>query len=160
MPLPSSGPLSISAIRNEEVNNGGFASSYSLRQLSAWAGFSTPDSISEFYGYSATHNVTITFYYPSYVGCYNTYCFYATSNEALSTNLAVTMYWYGDLGGAFVGTVTINAGAVCGSNCSVNSGGVNCGGENISATNYYFTPGSYGSQNYIGGATYYDLAPC
>jgi len=53
MALPSSGPLSISAIRNEEVNNGGFASSYSLRTLSSQAGKSTPDSISEFYGYSA-----------------------------------------------------------------------------------------------------------
>ena len=53
MALPSSGPLSISAIRDEEVNNGGFASSYSLRQLSSNAGKSTPDSISEFYGYSA-----------------------------------------------------------------------------------------------------------
>jgi hypothetical protein len=53
MALPNSGPLSISAIRNEEVNNGGFASSYSLRQLSSNAGKSIPDSISEFYGYSA-----------------------------------------------------------------------------------------------------------
>ena len=53
MALPSSGPLSISQIRDEEVNNGGFASSYSLRQLSANAGKSTPDSISEFYGYAA-----------------------------------------------------------------------------------------------------------
>ena len=53
MALPSSGPLSISEIRNEEVNNGGFASTYSLRQLSANAGKSSPDSISEFYGYSA-----------------------------------------------------------------------------------------------------------
>jgi len=53
MALPSSGPLSISAIRDEQVNNGGFASSYSLRQLSSNAGKSSPDSISEFYGYSA-----------------------------------------------------------------------------------------------------------
>ena len=53
MALPSSGPLSIADIRNEQVNNGGFASSYSLRQLSANAGKSSPDSISEFYGYSA-----------------------------------------------------------------------------------------------------------
>jgi hypothetical protein len=53
MALPSSGPLSISAIRNEQVNNGGFASSYSLRQLSANAGKSSPDAISEFYGYAA-----------------------------------------------------------------------------------------------------------
>ncbi len=53
MALPSSGPLSISEIRNEEVNNGGFSSTYSLRQLSANAGKSTPDAISEFYGYAA-----------------------------------------------------------------------------------------------------------
>lgn len=51
MALPSSGQLSISQIRDEEVNNGGYASTYSLRQLSSNAGFSTPDSISEFYGY-------------------------------------------------------------------------------------------------------------
>jgi hypothetical protein len=54
MALPSSGQLSISQIRNEQVNNGGFASSYSLRQLSANAGKSTPDAISEFYGYAAS----------------------------------------------------------------------------------------------------------
>jgi hypothetical protein len=54
MALPSSGPLSISAIRNEQVNVGGFASSYSLRQLSANAGKSSPDAISEFYGYDAS----------------------------------------------------------------------------------------------------------
>lgn len=57
MALPSSGQLSISQIRDEQVNNGGFASSYSLRQLSANAGFSTSDSISEFYGYSAVNIV-------------------------------------------------------------------------------------------------------
>jgi hypothetical protein len=58
MALPSSGPLSISAIRNEEVNVGGLPSSYSLRTLSSQAGKSTPDSISEFYGYSAATIVT------------------------------------------------------------------------------------------------------
>lgn len=53
MALPSSGQLSIADIRNEQVNNGGFASTYSLRQLSSNAGKSTPDAISEFYGYNA-----------------------------------------------------------------------------------------------------------
>jgi len=53
MALPSSGPLSIGNIRDEQVNNGGFASSYSLRQLSSNAGKASPDAISEFYGYSA-----------------------------------------------------------------------------------------------------------
>lgn len=48
MALPSSGPLSINDIRTELG-----VSSGSLRTLSANAGFSSPDSISEFYGYSA-----------------------------------------------------------------------------------------------------------
>lgn len=48
MALPGPGvPLSISMIRNEL----GLASG-SLRTLSSFAGFSTPDSISEFYGYN------------------------------------------------------------------------------------------------------------
>lgn len=54
MALPSSGPLSISAIRNEQVNVGGLPSTYSLRQLSSQAGKSTPDAMSEFYGYAAS----------------------------------------------------------------------------------------------------------
>jgi hypothetical protein len=79
MALPSSGPLSISAIRNEEVNVGGFASSYSLRQLSANAGKSSPDSISEFYGYSAAGIVQsgLTWHLDA-------------SNESLATN----SIWY------------------------------------------------------------------
>lgn len=48
MALPSSGALSISAIKTELGS-----ASNSLRTLSGLAGFSTPDSISEFYGYSA-----------------------------------------------------------------------------------------------------------
>jgi hypothetical protein len=47
MPLPSSGPLSIDMIRNELQTTSG-----DLRFLSARAGFSPPDSISEFYGYT------------------------------------------------------------------------------------------------------------
>lgn len=46
MPLPSSGALGIDAIRTELGSGSG-----SLRTLSSLAGFSTPDAISEFYGY-------------------------------------------------------------------------------------------------------------
>jgi hypothetical protein len=54
--LPSSGSISISQIRTELVNGSG-----SLRALSADAGKSTPDSMSEFRGYqlpNATINLT------------------------------------------------------------------------------------------------------
>ena len=48
MALQTSGPIAISEIQSEV---GG--TSYSLRDLSAAAGFSTPDAMSEFYGYSS-----------------------------------------------------------------------------------------------------------
>ena len=47
MALQSSGAISINDIRNELGTSDG-----SLRNLSATAGFGTPDSMSEFYGYS------------------------------------------------------------------------------------------------------------
>lgn len=56
MALPTSGPLSFSAIANEL---GTPLSNVSLRGMSNSAGFSTPDAVSEFYGYS---NVTYTYY--------------------------------------------------------------------------------------------------
>lgn len=60
MALPSSGPLSIGQIRTELGSSSG-----SLRTLSAAAGKSTPDAISEFYGYSAC---------PAYGTYYSQYC--------------------------------------------------------------------------------------
>lgn len=54
MALPTSGPISISQIK-AELGSG----SNSLRALSAAAGKSTPDAMSEFYGYS---NLTYTYY--------------------------------------------------------------------------------------------------
>jgi len=50
MALPSSGPLSFSAIDAALCSPTG--QPYSLRAMSSAAGFSTPDSVSEFYGYS------------------------------------------------------------------------------------------------------------
>ena len=48
MPLPSSGAISISQIRSELGTSNG-----SLRALSSLAGKSTPDAMSEFYGYAS-----------------------------------------------------------------------------------------------------------
>jgi hypothetical protein len=50
MPLPSSGTIKISQIRSELGTSNG-----SLRALSALAGKSTPDAMSEFYGYSNSY---------------------------------------------------------------------------------------------------------
>lgn len=61
MPLPPSGQISISQIRTELGTSDG-----SLRYLSSLAGFSTPDAMSEFYGYSATRPVGLYNY--SYYG--------------------------------------------------------------------------------------------
>ena len=55
MALPSSGTLSIGDIRTELGSSSG-----SLRTLSGLAGFSSPDAISEFYGYSALTAITLS----------------------------------------------------------------------------------------------------
>jgi hypothetical protein len=55
MALPPSGPLSIGAIRTEFGTSNG-----SLRYLSSLAGFTTPDSISEFYNYGAVDAYLMT----------------------------------------------------------------------------------------------------
>ena len=54
MALPSSGPLSINDIR---VELGQAQANSSLRSLSSLAGFSTPDAVSEFYGYSPSSSI-------------------------------------------------------------------------------------------------------
>ena len=156
MALQESGPISFSDIMTE-VQMGAISD---LRHIALKAGFSTPDGMDEFYGYRYTHDVYIDFYYPSEVTCGQNYTFAAESSEALNANLVVTMYWYGDLGGAFQGSVTINSGASCGSNSSVSSGNVNCIGENLASTNYYFTPGISDTQEYVGRSEYYDIVPC
>lgn len=77
MALQSSGAISISEIRNEQVNAGGYSGTYSLRGLSSNAGKGTPDSMSEFYGYSAAPPSPTCFYfyagYSGYFGYYDCY---------------------------------------------------------------------------------------
>lgn len=55
MALQSSGPISFSQIKTELTS-----SSNSLRALSAAAGFSSPDAVSEFYGYSSVSAPSVT----------------------------------------------------------------------------------------------------
>jgi len=60
MALPGSGPLSFSAIAGEL---GVALSNVSLRNMSSAAGKSTPDSMAEFYGYSAYTPITVDWSY-------------------------------------------------------------------------------------------------
>ena len=57
MALPSSGTIKISQIRAELGTSSG-----SLRYLSSLAGFSTPDRMSDFYGYGATATIYVVVY--------------------------------------------------------------------------------------------------
>ena len=73
MTLVSSGQISIDDIRNEIGTSNG-----SLRALSSLAGFSTPDSMSEFYSYNA-YNFIGT--YGAYGPCsYDYYDIYLRAN--------------------------------------------------------------------------------
>jgi hypothetical protein len=159
MALPSSGTISISQIRNEL--NPVYGSSYSLRQLSSWAGKGTPDAMSEFYGYTAATTVDIAAYYPSYMGCGNYYTFAAVAATAVSTTLTITMNWYGDLGGFIQGTVYISSGTTCGSTSIYSGTAINCVGEYRNNEYWESSPTSNGSQSYQTGVTVYnDLIPC
>ncbi len=160
MALQSSGAISISQIQAE------LGGSYSLRELSAAAGFSTPDAMSEFYGYSASTTVYINAYIPNYVGCYQYYTFAATATNAsatssipVNTTLTVSIGWNGDLGGYFSGYLFITAGSSCGST-GVYSGATNCAGEYVSIVNWSISPQSSGNQSYVSNIDFYSTAPC
>jgi len=60
MALPSSGQLTFSAIATELGIAGYQSNGADLRGMSSDAGFSTPDNISEFYGYSNAYTETQT----------------------------------------------------------------------------------------------------
>jgi hypothetical protein len=155
MALPSSGAISISQIRSELGTSDG-----SLRNLSALAGKSTPDAMSEFYGYSNAVTVNIDLYYPTYVGCNNLYTFAVQSSQTVNTNVLVTISWYGDLGGYFDGTINLLSGTFCRSASLYSGGGVNCYGEYNQNLYWSMSPTSNGGQNYFPNQSYGDLVPC
>jgi hypothetical protein len=157
MPLPSSGAISISQIRTELGTSSG-----SLRTLSSLAGFSTPDAMSEFYGYSNAVTIGIDAYVPYNLGCYNYYTFAAAtvSAQAVNTTLSVNIYWYGDLGGYIAGYLTINSGNYCGSTSIYTGGSINCIGEYISNIGWDVSPTSSGNQVYVPNTYYTDFLPC
>lgn len=160
MALQSSGAISISQIQAE------LGGSYSLRALSAVAGFATPDAMSEFYGYSSSTTVYINAYVPNYVQCYQYYTIAATATNAsatstipVNTSLTVSIGWNGDLGGYFSGYLTITSGGSCGST-SAYTGATHCAGEYVSIVNWSISPQSSGNQSYVSNIVFYSNPPC
>ena len=99
MALPASGQLSFSAIAGEL----GASSPYSLRSMSDFVSFSTPDAVSDFYGYSAA--ITYTYhnnyaagdpcnydYYDIYLGSDGIY--YRFDGSSYDPMYNYTTYWY------------------------------------------------------------------
>jgi hypothetical protein len=140
MALPSSGQLSINDIRTELGTSEG-----SLRSLSSTAGFSTPDAISEFYGYSA--GTTVTFTICDYIqadGSGNV-TVGITASEAVDINVNFDWSWEGDSLSIITGTTTISSGNT--------SGTATVGGAFSFENSIVFTvgdpyPSSYGTQTY------------
>ena len=153
MALQSSGAISISQI-NAEVTA---VDSNSLTTLSTTVGFSAPHAMSEFYGYSGVVNYTVNInpYVPGYVGCGNYYTFGVTSDYPVSTNVLVSIYWYGDLGGYFQTDINLLSGLSCRSANSYTGSSVNCIGEYLSLLYWSVSPTSNAGQNYFTGSTYY-----
>ena len=79
MPLQSSGEISIDDIRTEIGTTDG-----SLRSLSNTAGKTTPDAMSEFYGYSHSSVSSGTLYYSTFSG-----------DDACAFGTGGTYYWSG-----------------------------------------------------------------
>ena len=90
MALPTSGPLSFSAIANEL---GTPLSNVSLRGMSNSAGFSTPDAVSEFYGYSGGGLIAVSWGYSSRnIGRSCTALFTTFYADSSSPNTATAVY--------------------------------------------------------------------
>ena len=82
MPLQNSGAISFSQIKTELTS-----SSNSLRALSAAAGFSSPDAVSEFYGFSSGSAPSVTTYAVQQVSEYQ---FYVTGLISDDGGLSIT----------------------------------------------------------------------
>ena len=108
MPVPSSGELKLRADINQEINGNDTDDNVSLGTLSNDAGFTDPDNMSEFYGYSSVTTPTVT--YNSYSATYTT----ATLNYTVdwggasgAYDLKCEIYASSSLGSTFYQTDTI-----------------------------------------------------
>lgn len=97
MALPTLGSLSFSAIANELSVS---LSNVSLRSMSITAGFSTPDAVSEFYGYSSSFYIYIGTYTATDPCNYDYYDIYQDSGSGKyyrwDGSSYIILYGYGD----------------------------------------------------------------
>jgi hypothetical protein len=140
MALPSSGPLSINDIRTELGTSDG-----SLHNLSVTAGFSTPDAISDFYGYNGGTIVYFTICdYLQADGSGNV-TVGITASEVVDANVSFNWVWTGIYSSVISGTVTIISGYAAGSSTIA---GAFSDEFNSSLSITSPSPSSYGTQTY------------
>lgn len=140
MPLQGSGAISISQIRTELIN---VNASYSLRTLSAAAGKSIPDAMSEFYGYSS---------FPPYGTFYTSYCEGYSLIYAYHNGSGGYYYLFTDLSTDCGCTdPNIIAGATYTTVCACNWGTLNI---NIGIRDYWADSAAYFCSTYPGSGLY------
>jgi hypothetical protein len=141
MPLPSSGPISMDMIRNELGVGSG-----DLRYLSSLAGFSPPDGMNEFYGYSAAGAVY------SYGSPRILFDFISTANYSNGIVNIPDLSGNGNTGTFTVGTV---GGSATGASGYVSSG--NSSGYEFQ-TNPEYSIRSNASRDIMTGTSSYSIA--
>jgi len=131
MAVPSSGELKLRADINQEINDNDTDTNVSLGTLSDDAGFDAPDTMSEFYSYSAFTNPTITS---------------NISSNSVSTTGMTTTFTYSNPSAA-----NLNHAWYFGTNSNRTSNTLYAGGTSTSTSNTV-------SRNFTGltaGTTYY-----
>lgn len=143
MALPTSGTLTMNDIRTEL---GLTTPPYSLRSMSSTAGFSTPDAISEFYGYSAGSSgysySTTTIAFPSTSG-YTSYSgYWENSFSPYDDDMTLGTYVSGNYTFTPLGTTFYINGSGSSSITISSNGYIALGTEayNIPAYDYWYTP--------------------
>jgi hypothetical protein len=156
MALPASGPISGSQIGTEL----GVSSPYSLHNMSLSASFSTPDAMSDFYGYSALTDVTINIGTQNNADGSGDIVVYAwtTGNVNVDTNVTVQFLWTGDVFSTINNSVIIYSGNSC-------SGGITFGGASAGENTSTFdisslTPSTSATQNYLQGSATTPVTAC
>lgn len=107
-----------------------------------------------------TNVVLISACVPNFMNCNTYYTFVAYADTNVNTNVDVSIYWSGDLGGFSSTVITIPSGSACNSGSIYTGSNINCFGEYASSVFVTYSPSSSGSQVYQDGAITYNVCPC